>query len=190
MICAEDEIGLGNDHQGIMVLPADAPVGMPAGKYFGMESDYRIEVDLTPNRIDSASHIGVARDLAAFLKKDSDVSYKRPDVSGFKVEDHSLEIPVEVVTSEACRRYSGVTVSGVEIKESPAWLKNRLKAIGLIRSIMWWMSRIMSCLRQDSRYMPLMQTGSEEEKSLSGLCLQERISPRSMKWSVNFTRTI
>jgi len=131
MICAEDEIGLGNDHQGIMVLPADAPVGMEAGKYFHLESDYRIEVDLTPNRIDSASHIGVARDLAAFLRKDSDISYTRPDVSLFRVDDHSLEIPVEVVAREACRRYSGVTVSGVEVKESPDWLKNRLKAIGL-----------------------------------------------------------
>jgi len=131
MICAEDEIGLGNDHQGILVLPADAPVGMEAGKYFNLESDYRIEVDLTPNRIDSASHIGVARDLAAFLGKDRDISYKRPDVSSFKIDDHSLEIPVEVVTSEACRRYSGVTMSGVEVKESPDWLKNRLKAIGL-----------------------------------------------------------
>lgn len=131
MICAEDEIGLGTDHQGIMVLPADAPVGMPASNYFDVESDYCIEVDLTPNRIDSASHIGVARDLAAFLKKNSDITYKRPDVTKFRVDDHSLEIPVEVVTSEACRRYSGLTVSGIEVKESPGWLKTRLKTIGL-----------------------------------------------------------
>jgi phenylalanyl-tRNA synthetase beta chain len=131
MICAEDEIGLGKDHQGIMVLPADAPVGIPASKYFNIESDYCIEVDLTPNRIDSASHIGVARDLAAFLKKDSDISYKRPSVDQFKVDDHSLEIPVEIAAPEACRRYSGVTITGVEIKESPEWLKNRLKVIGL-----------------------------------------------------------
>ncbi|MGV8093373.1 MAG: phenylalanine--tRNA ligase subunit beta [Mangrovibacterium sp.] len=131
MICAEDEIGLGKDHQGIMVLPADAPVGIPASKYFNIESDYCIEVDLTPNRIDSASHIGVARDLAAFLKKDSDISYKRPSVDQFKVDDYSLEIPVEIAAPEACHRYSGVTITGVEIKESPEWLKNRLKVIGL-----------------------------------------------------------
>ncbi len=131
MICAEDEIGLGTDHQGIMVLPAGAPVGTPAGKYFNVESDYCIEVDLTPNRIDSASHIGVARDLAAFLRKNSDISYQWPSVDQFKVDDHSLEIPVEVETPQACRRYSGITVSGVEVKESPDWLKNRLKTIGL-----------------------------------------------------------
>jgi phenylalanyl-tRNA synthetase beta chain len=131
MICAEDEIGLGKDRQGIMVLPDDAPVGTPASTYFNIESDYCIEVDLTPNRIDSASHIGVARDLAAFLKKDSDISYKRPSVDQFKVDDHSLEIPVEIATPEACRRYSGITITGVEIKESPEWLKNRLKVIGL-----------------------------------------------------------
>ncbi len=131
MICAEDEIGLGHNHAGIMVLPDDAVIGTPASTYFNIESDYSIEVDLTPNRIDSASHIGVARDLAAFLKKTQDISYKRPSVDDFKVDDHSLEIPVEVGTPEACPRYSGVTISGVEIKESPDWLKNRLKTIGL-----------------------------------------------------------
>lgn len=131
MICAEDEIGLGKDHQGILVLPDDAPTGIPAGKYFNVESDYRIEVDLTPNRIDSASHIGIARDLAAFLRMKSDITYKRPSVDPFTVDDHSLVIPVEVDTPEACPRYSSVTVTGVEIKESPEWLKNRLKVIGL-----------------------------------------------------------
>lgn len=131
MICSENEIGLGNDYHGIMVLPNDAPVGIPAGKYFDVESDYCIEVDLTPNHIDSASHIGIARDLAAFLRQNTDISYKRPSVDQFRADDHSLEIPVEVATPEACRRYSGVTISGVEIKESPEWLKNRLKTIGL-----------------------------------------------------------
>ena len=131
MICAEDEIGLGHDHAGIMVLPGDAKVGTPASTYFKVESDYSIEVDLTPNRIDSASHIGVARDLAAFLKKTQDIQYKKPSVGSFCVDDHSLVIPVEVVNPEACPRYAGVTISGVEIKESPDWLKNRLKTIGL-----------------------------------------------------------
>ncbi len=131
MICAEDEIGIGKNHQGIMVLPDDTPVGMPASKYFNAESDYRIEVDLTPNRIDSASHIGVARDLSAFLKTKSDISYKKPSVDHFKTDDHSLIIPVEVEAPEACLRYSGVTLTGVEVRESPEWLKNRLKSVGL-----------------------------------------------------------
>ncbi|MGQ7871137.1 phenylalanine--tRNA ligase subunit beta [Sunxiuqinia sp. sy24] len=131
MICAEDEIGLGNGHDGIMVLPADALVGTPANEYFKVESDYSIEVDLTPNRIDGASHIGVARDLAAYLKQEKDIAYTKPSVDDFKVDDHSLEIPVEVGTPEACPRYAGVTISGIEIKESPEWLQNRLKTIGL-----------------------------------------------------------
>ena len=131
MICAEDEIGLGASHDGIMVLPEDAVVGTPASAYFNVESDYSIEVDLTPNRVDGASHIGVARDLAAFLSKTEKIAYKKPSVDEFKVDDNSLEIPIEVVNPEACPRYCGVTISGVEIKESPEWLKNRLKAIGL-----------------------------------------------------------
>lgn len=131
MICAEDEIGLGNDHQGILVLPENTPVGIPASTYFNIESDYSIEVDLTPNRIDSASHIGVARDLAAFLGKERDISYRRPDVGMFRVDNHSREIAVEVVSPQACRRYAGLTISGAEIGESPEWLKNRLKVIGL-----------------------------------------------------------
>lgn len=131
MICAEDEIGLGASHDGIMVLPEDAVVGTPASAYFNVESDYSIEVDLTPNRIDGASHIGVARDLAAFLSKEKAVSYHKPSVEAFKVDDTSLEIPIELENPEACIRYSGLTISGVEVKESPEWLQNRLKAIGL-----------------------------------------------------------
>ncbi|WP_299576316.1 phenylalanine--tRNA ligase subunit beta [uncultured Sunxiuqinia sp.] len=131
MICAEDEIGLGKSHDGIMVLPADAVVGTPANTYFNVESDYSIEVDLTPNRIDGASHIGVARDLAAYLKQEQAIVYTKPSVEAFKVDDHSLEIPVEVATPEACPRYAGVTISGVKVAESPDWLKNRLKTIGL-----------------------------------------------------------
>ncbi|PTN10143.1 phenylalanine--tRNA ligase subunit beta [Mangrovibacterium marinum] len=131
MICAEDEIGLGASHDGIMVLPREAVIGTPASEYFNVESDYSIEVDLTPNRVDGASHIGVARDLAAFLSKTTPVSYKKPSVDAFKVDDTSLEIPIEVINPEACPRYCGVTISGVEIKPSPEWLQNRLKAIGL-----------------------------------------------------------
>ncbi len=131
MICAEDEIALGTDHDGIMVLDENAKVGTPAKDFFNVESDWAIEIDLTPNRIDGASHIGVARDLAAFLKKTQNIHYFKPSVESFKVDNTDLEIPVEVVNHEACPRYSGVTISGVEIKESPDWLKNRLKIIGL-----------------------------------------------------------
>lgn len=131
MICAEDEIGLGTSHDGIMVLDPAAVPGTPAGKYFKIESDYVLEVDLTPNRIDSASHIGIARDLAAFLKQNHNVSYSRPSVKDFRVDNHSLEIPVEVLNPEACPRYSGITISNVTVKESPGWLKNKLSLIGL-----------------------------------------------------------
>ncbi len=131
MICAEDEIGLGNSHDGIMILPEDAVVGTPASSYFNVESDFCIEIDITPNRIDGASHFGVARDLAAYLNQTQDVRYKKPSVDNFKVDDNSLNIPIELVNPEACARYSGLTISGIEIKESPEWLKNRMKAIGL-----------------------------------------------------------
>jgi phenylalanyl-tRNA synthetase beta chain len=131
MICAEDEIGLGASHDGIMVLDPTSVPGTPASEYFQIESDYVLEVDLTPNRIDSASHIGIARDLAAYIKQKHPISYHRPSVDAFKVDNHSLEIPVVVLNSEACPRYSGVTVSNVTVKESPDWLKNKLKLIGL-----------------------------------------------------------
>jgi len=131
MICAEDEIGLGTSHDGIMILDASAVPGTPASEFFKIESDFMLEVDLTPNRIDSASHIGIARDLAAYIKQKHPISYHRPSVDAFKVDNHSLEIPVEVLNTAACPRYSGVTVSNVTVKESPEWLKNNLKLIGI-----------------------------------------------------------
>ena len=131
MICAEDEIGVGTGHEGIMELPLEAVVGTPAAKYFNVEDDIAIEIDLTPNRIDGASHIGVARDLAAYLKQQKAIEYKMPSVEAFKVENNSTPIEVVVENPEACHRYSGVCVSGVTIAESPEWLQNRLKAIGL-----------------------------------------------------------
>lgn len=131
MICSEVEIGTGSDGSGIMVLPPETPVGIPASDYFNVETDWVIEVDITPNRIDGASHIGIARDVAAALKLKGENGYKRPSVDHFVVENHDLDIQVEVLNPEACPRYSGLTISGVEVKESPAWLKNRLKAIGL-----------------------------------------------------------
>ncbi|HPJ79652.1 MAG TPA: phenylalanine--tRNA ligase subunit beta [Prolixibacteraceae bacterium] len=129
MICSEVETGLGSDGDGIMVLPAHARVGMNASDYFHIESDWVIEIDITPNRIDSASHLGVARDLAAFFRMEQ--GYRKPAVDAFAADNHQLEIPVTVANPEACPRYSGVTLTGVEVKESPAWLQNRLKAIGL-----------------------------------------------------------
>ncbi|WP_291854576.1 YtpR family tRNA-binding protein, partial [Marinilabilia sp.] len=132
MICAEDEIGLGSSHDGIMVLEPDTKVGTPAAKYFNIESDVRIEVDLTPNRIDGASHIGVARDLAAYLKqKDNSVKVKWPSVDDFKIDNHDWPVHVKLENPEACTRYSGLTISGLTVKESPDWLKNKLLAIGM-----------------------------------------------------------
>ncbi|PZX14562.1 phenylalanyl-tRNA synthetase beta subunit [Breznakibacter xylanolyticus] len=132
MICAEDEIGLGTSHDGIMVLAPSAVPGTPAKTYFNIESDWQLEVDLTPNRIDSASHFGVARDLAAYLKQNgANVSTAKPSVEAFKTDNHDFPITVEVENQNACPRYSGVTISGITVKESPDWLKNRLRAIGM-----------------------------------------------------------
>ncbi len=130
MICAEDEIGLGHDHSGIMVLDQDAKPGTPASDFFNIQSDFVLEVDLTPNRIDSASHIGVARDLAAWLSQKDTVKFSRPDIDSFKIDNQKLPISISVENSEACHRYSGITLSGITVKESPDWLKNRLRAIG------------------------------------------------------------
>ena len=132
MICAEDEIGVGTSHDGIMVLPADTPVGMPAAEYFGIESDYVIEVDITPNRSDGASHFGVARDLAAYYNSHGqDIRLVKPSVDGFKVDNHDLDIDIRVDNKDACPRYAGVTISGVTVKESPQWLQDALRTIGL-----------------------------------------------------------
>lgn len=132
MICAEDELGLGDSHDGIMVLPTDAPVGMPAADYLKIEKDYQYEIGLTPNRVDAASHYGVARDLAAYISfHEKPVKPILPDVSEFKVDNNSLPIPVEVVNTEACPRYCGVTISGLKVAPSPEWLQKRLRAIGL-----------------------------------------------------------
>lgn len=132
MICAEDEIGIGTSHDGIMVLPDTAIPGTPAKDYFNIKSDYVLEVDITPNRVDATSHIGVARDLAAYLKQQGVNSLLRiPSVDNFAIEDQSSFIPVQVDNSEACIRYSGVQIKGVQVKESPDWLKNYLLVLGL-----------------------------------------------------------
>ena len=132
MICAEDEIGIGTDHAGIIVLPADAVVGTPAKEYYNVKSDYVLEVDITPNRVDATSHFGVARDLAAYLKQNGKpANLKRPSVEAFKIDDEVQAIEVVVENKEACLRYSGITIKNVTVKESPEWLQNRLKVIGL-----------------------------------------------------------
>ncbi|MEO6850114.1 MAG: phenylalanine--tRNA ligase subunit beta, partial [Mucilaginibacter sp.] len=130
MICAEDEIGLGKSHEGIMVLDADAIPGTLAKDHFKLNDDYIYEIGLTPNRADAASHLGTARDIAAFVK----TNINKPDVSGFKVDNTSRKIDVVVENQAACPRYSSLTISGVEVKDSPQWLKEKLNVIG-IRSI-------------------------------------------------------
>jgi phenylalanyl-tRNA synthetase beta chain len=127
MICAEDEIGLSENHAGIMVLDTQLKNGTPAAEYFKVESDYIFEIGLTPNRADAASHVGVARDLKAALKREITL----PSVENFKTDNTSATIPVVVEDSAGCPRFSGVSITGVKIQESPDWLKNRLKSIGL-----------------------------------------------------------
>ena len=131
MICAEDEIGIGNDHAGIIVLPSDAKVGTPAAAYYGITEDYTIEIDITPNRADGASHLGVARDLAAYLQQRQVISYSLPSVDHFTADRNTADLTIEVQRPEACIRYAGVCIEGVKVKESPEWLRTRLKAIGL-----------------------------------------------------------
>jgi phenylalanyl-tRNA synthetase beta chain len=139
MICAEDEIGFGTSHAGILVLNNDAVVGTPAADYFKVEEDWIFEIGLTPNRADAASHFGVARDLAAVLNSidngHSAVGKKQtielPSVENFKVDNHDFEIAVEILEEEACPRYSGISLTNIKVTESPVWLKNRLKSIGL-----------------------------------------------------------
>jgi phenylalanyl-tRNA synthetase beta chain len=127
MICAEDEIGLGSSHDGIIVLQTDVKNGTPASQFFKVETDYSIEIGLTPNRVDAASHLGVARDIRASQKRE----INWPSVDAFKADNQNLKIDVQVENTTACPRYSGVTVTNVTVAESPAWLKNRLLAIGL-----------------------------------------------------------
>lgn len=135
MICAEDEIGVGNDHSGIIVLPQETKPGTPAAEYYNLESDYVIEVDITPNRADACSHYGVARDLYAWLVRNGyRTSLHRPGTESFAVDNEDLCIDVKVENFEACPRYCAVTIKNCEVKESPEWLKKKLETIGL-RSI-------------------------------------------------------
>ncbi len=132
MICSENEIGVGTASDGIIVLPNGAEVGMPAKEYYNVKSDYVLEVDITPNRVDATSHFGVARDLAAYLEQ-AGIPYKlnKPSVENFKIDTEEGGIDVEVENTEACPRYSGLTIRNVKVEESPDWLKNRLLPIGI-----------------------------------------------------------
>ena len=131
MICAEDEIGVGASHDGIMVLPNDVKIGTPASEYFNLSSDYVLEVDLTPNRVDAASHYGVARDLSAWLIQNGKKSNLHlPELKEFKSDKADGAIKVTVENAEACPRYSGLTIRNVKVQESPQWLKDLLLAIG------------------------------------------------------------
>ncbi|MDX9904944.1 MAG: phenylalanine--tRNA ligase subunit beta, partial [Bacteroidales bacterium] len=132
MICAEDELGMGTDHEGIMVLEPSARPGSPAADYFGVIRDTIFEIGLTPNRIDCSSHYGVARDLAAFFNLRKPVMARLPDVSAFRSGNaQGKAIEVEVQDNNACIRYSGLTIRGITVGPSPAWLQNRLRSIGL-----------------------------------------------------------
>ena len=132
MICAEDELGLGTSHDGIMILDEKLKPGTPCAKVFNIENDEVFEIGLTPNRADAMSHMGVARDLrASLLQKNNNVELITPSVSTFRIDKRTLKIDVDVKDSKLAPRYCGVTISGVTVKESPDWLKNRLKAIGL-----------------------------------------------------------
>lgn len=127
MLCGEDEVGLGSSHAGILVLDENAVVGTPVKDYFGVKDDFLFEIGLTPNRADAASHLGVARDLAAYLR----TTITLPEVAGFKPDNLHRPIPVTVENDQACPRYSSLTITGVEVKESPDWLKDKLKVIGV-----------------------------------------------------------
>lgn len=131
MICAEDELGLGNSHEGIIILPEDTPVGIPAHELLDIEYDTVFEIGLTPNRIDGGSHYGVARDLAAYFNMFNPCKASLPSLEEFSIDNRSMQIPVIIENEYDCIRYSGLTISNVTVKESPGWLKNRLRAIGL-----------------------------------------------------------
>ncbi|HZI68479.1 MAG TPA: phenylalanine--tRNA ligase subunit beta, partial [Hanamia sp.] len=133
MLCAEDEIGLGESHAGIMVLPENAVPGTPLKDYYNLYSDWVFEIGLTPNRMDAMSHLGVAKDICAYLSHHLNKTVKvvYPFNHNFKADNHSKKVSVEIKNPDECERYAGVSISGIKVEESPAWLQNRLKSIGL-----------------------------------------------------------
>lgn len=159
MICAEDEIGVGTSHDGIIVLPEDAPVGQPAAEYYQLDSDWVIDIDITANRADALSHYGVARDLYAWLKQNGyETSLHHPSCDAFYVDNHDLPIKVTIENTDACRRYACLSVTDCEVKESPKWLQDKLNVIGLrpinnivdiTNYIMWAYGQPMHCFDAD-----------------------------------------
>lgn len=133
MICAEDELGIGTSHEGILVLDPQTIPGTPAAAYFQLENDYQIEIGLTPNRADAMGHVGVARDLKAYLNfhNKQNLALQLPDISAFTVDNQDLQIAISVENTDACPLYYGVSLSNVTVKPSPAWLQNKLRAVGL-----------------------------------------------------------
>ena len=133
MLCAEDELGLGKGHDGILVLDSAITIGTPASTYFELEDDYTFEIGLTPNRADAMGHVGVARDLIAFLNvhKNAGIALTMPSVDAFRVEGNNLKIDVFVEDHESCPRYMGTSIKGVKVQTSPAWLQKNLRSIGL-----------------------------------------------------------
>ncbi|MGF7230917.1 phenylalanine--tRNA ligase subunit beta [Arachidicoccus sp.] len=133
MLCAEDELGLGESHAGIMILPKEVKVGTPASKYFSVYEDYTYEIGLTPNRMDAMSHMGVARDVCAYLTRhnNGNFKYKTPSINGFKADNNHLPFNVSVENTEAAPRYTGISISNITVTASPDWLQNKLKSIGL-----------------------------------------------------------
>ncbi|RLD30856.1 MAG: phenylalanine--tRNA ligase subunit beta, partial [Bacteroidetes bacterium] len=131
MICAEDELGLGSSHNGIMVLDSKVPSGTLASDYFKVNKETVYEIGLTPNRIDGASHYGVARDLAAYLNQFEETKAQLPSVDSFKIDNEDLIIPVHIENTKACQRYAGVTLKNIKTGPSPEWLQNKLKSVGL-----------------------------------------------------------
>lgn len=133
MICAEDELGIGQSHEGILVLPGDTKIGQPASEYFNIVKDTVFEIAITPNHADALSHIGVARDLAAAVnvRELGVAQFVKPDNSAFSIDNKSLPIDIEVLSTDDCPRYSGISITGVKVGPSPEWLQNRLKAVGL-----------------------------------------------------------
>ncbi len=132
MICAEDEVGLGTSHDGILILPPNANVGTPASQYFKLYNDWIFEIGLTPNRMDAMSHFGVAKDICAWLTHHTEKETKpiSPFNNTFKIDNHSLAIDVSIENTDACERYAGISLTNITVKESPTWLKQRLTAIG------------------------------------------------------------
>lgn len=163
MICAEDEIGLGVSHDGIMVLDTDLPNGTPAAKYFGLENDQVFEIGLTPNRVDGSSHYGAARDLKVLLSREIKKATKEELIDNFKVDNTSSPVSVSVKAEEACPRYTGLTISGITIKESPKWIKQRLNSIGLapINNIVDITNFVLHELGQPLHAFDLAKVGNE-----------------------------